>query len=301
MVVRRPPVAGARSRGDNEGNGGGELPRSTTPTTRRERMTILLALLMFVVATAFSMLGQGGGILYTPIQVLAGIDFHVAATTSLFLIMVTSLSASLVFRQAKKIDWLLVLVLETSTAAGSFAGGFGSGYASEEILSVVFAGVVLVAAYFMIRSMPVGAGPLSEQGGRFRWHRQLGDQTYDVNLALALPVSFLAGLASGMVGVGGGILKVPMMVLLFGVPMDIAIGSSALMVGVTAAGGFVGHVTVGHWDWRMSLVLAVAVFAGGQIGSRISIGLDKRKLQRGFGWLLLAVALIMIVRLVAAT
>ena len=108
---------------------------------------------------------------------------------------------------------------------------------------------------------------------------------------------FIAGLASGMVGVGGGILKVPMMVLLFGIPMDIAVGSSALMVGITAAGGFAGHVTSGHWDWRASLLLAIAVFAGGQIGSRISVGLDKKKLKKGFGWFLLLIALMMFLRL----
>ena len=118
-----------------------------------------------------------------------------------------------------------------------------------------------------------------------------------MNLALALPVSFAAGLASGMVGVGGGILKVPMMVLLFGIPIDIAVGSSALMVGVTAAGGFAGHLANSHWDWRTSLVLAVAVFAGGQIGSRVSVGIDKKKLKKGFGWFLLAIAALMLARL----
>ncbi|RMG02603.1 MAG: sulfite exporter TauE/SafE family protein [Planctomycetota bacterium] len=125
----------------------------------------------------------------------------------------------------------------------------------------------------------------------------MGDQTYCLNLAVALPVSFVAGLASGMVGVGGGILKVPMMVLLFGVPMDIAVGCSALMVGITAVGGFVGHAASGHWDWKTSLVLAVAVFAGGQIGSRISIALDKQKLKKGFGWFLFVLAAVMVARL----
>ncbi len=64
-----------------------------------------------------------------------------------------------------------------------------------------------------------------------------------------------------------------------------------------AAGGFAGHVTSGHWDWRASLLLAIAVFAGGQIGSRISVGLDKKKLKKGFGWFLLSIALMMFLRL----
>ena len=58
-----------------------------------------------------------------------------------------------------------------------------------------------------------------------------------------------------------------------------------------------GHVTGGHWDWRTSLALALAVFVGGQIGSRISVGLDKNKLKKGFGWFLLAIAAMMFARL----
>ena len=260
-------------------------------------MLTILAILMFLVAVVFSMLGQGGGVLYTPIQVWAGIDFHIAATTSLFLIMIMSLSASIVFRKANKIDWPLVLVLESSTSIGGFAGGLWSSRFSGGALSVLFALLVVVAAYFMIRTFDVDRACEKRHQSPFSWHRRLGEEAYCVNLAIALPVSFAAGLASGMVGVGGGILKVPMMVLLFGIPMDIAVGSSAMMVGVTALGGFAGHVTNGHWDWRTSLVLAVAVFVGGQIGSRVSLGLDKKRLKKGFGWFLLAVAALMFARL----
>ena len=260
----------------------------------------VVALLMFLVAIVFSTLGQGGGVLYTPIQVWAGIDFHTAAATSLFLIMVVSLSASLVFRRAKKIDWPLTMVLETATMAGGFLGGVFSAKISGALLSVLFALVVVVAGLAMIR-LPSTAVPLERRRrGWLVWPRRVGDQVYSVDLGIGLPGSFLAGLASGMVGVGGGILKVPLLVLLLGVPLDIAIGSSALMIGLTATAGFGGHLVSGHWDWRSSLVLAAAVFVGGQIGSRISVRLDKQKLKHGFGWFLLCVALLMLVRVLVS-
>jgi len=259
-------------------------------------MLMALAAILFAVAVLFSMLGQGGGVLYTPVQVLFGIDFHTAAATSLFLIMTISLSSSIVFRKAKRIDWPLALVLESVTAAGGFAGGLWSGWFSGASLSVLFAAVMVLAAVFMIRKFEAEHHCATERSGFFSWHRELGDQRYCVNLALALPVSAAAGMISGMVGVGGGILKVPMMVLLFGVPMDIAIGSSAFMIGLTAGGGFAGHVAGGHWDWRSSLVLGVMVFVGGQIGSRLSLGLDKKKLKRAFGWFLLVIAVVMLVK-----
>ena len=256
--------------------------------------TALLAAIIFLVAVVFSMLGQGGGTLYTPVQVFFGIDFHVAATTSLFLIMVTSFSATLVFRKAHKVDWPLVIVLETVTTLGGLTGGLASGRFSGGFLTLLFAGVVAFAALFMIHDFTRRSHKVEPRPRLFHWQRHFGGQSYNVNLALALPVSFLAGLVSGLVGVGGGILKVPLMVLLLGIPMDIAVGSSALMVGLTAAGGFAGHLAAGHWDWRTSLVLAVAVFIGGQIGARKAITIDKQKMKRGFGWFLLLIAVTMV-------
>lgn len=255
-------------------------------------LVAILALLFFGVAIGFSMLGQGGGVLYTPIQVLAGIDFHVAATTSLFLIMATSLSATIVFRKARRIDWPLAIALESITMTGGFLGGMSSGRFAGTTLSLVFAGVVAFAAYFMIANTRAAPRPHAA-GSIFTWRRQIGEHAYQVNLALALPISLLAGAVSGLVGVGGGILKVPMMVLLFGIPMEIAIGSSALMIGLTALGGFAGHAAAGHWDWRTSLLLAVAVFLGGQFGARRSLKLDRSKVKTAFGWFLVAIALLM--------
>ena len=257
---------------------------------------IILAAALFLVAVGFTILGQGGGVLYTPAQVIAEIDFHTAATTSLFLIMVASLSSSLVFRKAGRIDWPLAIALESITVLGGLTGGLVSGGLSGRFLSSLFAAVVAIAGFFMVVHF---APPERRADGRSRftsWTRSVGSATYRVNLALALPISFVAGLASGLVGVGGGILKVPMMVLLFGIPMEVAVGSSAFMVGMTAMGGFAGHVAAGHWDWRTSLVLAVAVFAGGQIGARLSVRIDRGRLKRTFGVFLLVIAAYMIAR-----
>jgi len=261
-------------------------------------VTVMLAILsaiMFVVAILFSMLGQGGGVLYTPVQVFAGIDFHVAATTSLFLIMVVSLSATIVFRGANRVDWPLAIVLESATAGGGLVGGLSSGRFSGSVLTLVLAGIIAFSAFFMVRNITLDH-ECPQGGGVLVWRRSLGRQVYCVNLLLALPISFLAGTISGLVGVGGGILKVPMMVLLFGIPMEIAVGSSAFMVGLTAAGGFAGHVASGHWDWRTSLILAAAVFVGGQIGARQSVRIDKSKIKKGFGWFLFLIAGLMIAR-----
>jgi uncharacterized membrane protein YfcA len=262
-------------------------------------LTILMSAL-FVISILVSMLGQGGGALYTPLQVYAGINFHTAATTSLFLIMVTSLSSTIVFRKASKIDWPLAIVLETVTISGGLLGGLFSGRLSGEVLSIIFAITVGIAALFMILrpESTLQPGCIPKRQCLTRWRRNFAGHTYTVDMLVALPVSFAIGAISGLVGVGGGILNVPLMVLFLGIPMDIAVGSSAFMVGLTSARGFTGHVVSGHWDWKLSLILAVAVFIGGQIGARISIRANKQILKVVFGWFLLAIAASMLFKAV---
>ncbi len=261
-------------------------------------MVAVLAFATLVVSVVAAMLGQGGGTLYTPLQVWTGIGFHQAAATSLFLIMVTSVSASLVFRKAQRIDWPLALTLETVTTAGAFAGGLGSALLSGAVLSLIIAGVIVVAAAFMIWPMTQRRACVLGHGGVVAWARRVGRQHYCVNMAVALPLALAAGAVSGLVGIGGGVINVPMMVLVLGVRMEIAVGCSAVMVGLTAAGGFAGHLLHGHWDWQLSLILAAAAFIGGQAGSRITIRLDQQKLKAAFGWFLLLIAGSMVVKAV---
>lgn len=74
-----------------------------------------------------------------------------------------------------------------------------------------------------------------------------------------------------MVGISGGSFKIPLMVLLCGVPMKIAVGTSSLMVGLTALMGFLGHSIAGHFDWRIALPVAIAGLLGGVVGGKISV------------------------------
>ena len=112
------------------------------------------------------------------------------------------------------------------------------------------------------------------------WQRKFGEEEYSVNLIIGLPLSALAGLMAGLLGIGGGVIKVPLMVLLLGVPMKVAVGTSCLMVGITALFGFWGHFFAGQFEPKMALILALVVFAGAQTGSRISIKADKILLKK---------------------
>ena len=259
---------------------------------------LIFYLVMTAVATLFSALGQGGGVLYTPIQLFFGIPFHTAATTSLFLIIVVSLSSTQVFRKAGLVDWPMALVLESVTTSGAFLGGLFSGHFSGHALTYLFAAVIAIAALFMVRQFRMETACEGVSSDFFHWARHLGKESYCINLGMALPVSFVAGVVSGLIGVSGGILKVPMMVLLFGVPMSIAVGSSAFMVGLTAIGGLLGHVAAGQFDWKVALALAPGVFLGAQIGARWGVKVNKEMMKRYFGYFLLALAALLVIRTV---
>jgi Sulfite exporter TauE/SafE len=145
---------------------------------QRVHMSILVFaffyLVMFAISAVFSSLGVGGGVLYTPAQLLFGIEFHTAASTSLFLIMVTSLSATLVFRKAATVDWPLAIVLETSTTFGAFLGGLYSGHFSGRFLIYLFSGVTAVAAFFMVKHFEIPNRCGEKPGGFYRWRRGVG-------------------------------------------------------------------------------------------------------------------------------
>ncbi len=262
-------------------------------------LTLLLMLLLFVTAAVFAMFGQGGGAVYTPLQVLFGIPFHVAAATSLFLIMIGALASLPVYHRARLIDWPLALTLEAAAMAGSFGGGLISDRFPPQSLTLAFAILIAIAAGVTLADIRLETcARLPTLVSRFCWQRRHAETHYRVNLLLGLPLAGIAGFASGLLGIGGGLFLVPLMVLVLNVPIQIAIGSSALMVGLTAAAGFGGHALAGHWDWRASLLLAGAVFLGARLGAHLTTRIDKHRIQPLFGAFLLVLAGLLLLRIV---
>lgn len=249
----------------------------------------IICLIIFVVATVFSVVGQGGGILYVPVLLGAGIEFNVAATTSLFAIMATGLSAAWLYRKRNLVDLKLALVIEPPTVALAFLGGYVAGHVDPLLLKMIFAGALIVASCFMSRSAPRSAADPAQPSWR-QWWRGEGDERYAVHWLPVVPASALAGFVAGMVGIAGGIFKLPAMVLLGKVPTRVAVGTSALMVGITALAGFSGHLLAGHFEHEWALPLAASAFVGAQVGSRVSLKLRQEMVRRAFAIILFAVA-----------
>lgn len=264
-------------------------------------MNFLLIAILFLAAFVASFFGVGGGVLYTPFQLWLGINFHEAAATSLLLILITSISSTIVYRHSHRVDWSLALVLEIPTTMGAYLGGILSQWLSTYILASLLGLILIIAAWIMIHPLNLQdafwANIEKKEVSKWSWQRNWEGKMYFLDLRYVFPIMFVIGALISSVGISGGVLKVPLMVLLFKVPMSIAVGSSAFMVGLTATAGFLGHVTVGQVNWQAVLFLALPIFIGGQLGSRLSVHIQSQKLRGFYGWFLLLVALITFLRL----
>lgn len=254
---------------------------------------ILLAVLSLLLAILFGMTGMGGGVAYTPLQLLFGIDFQTAATTSLFLILITSISAALVYIKQNRVSWKLVFWMEIFTASGSFVGGYVSSYLPESLLKILFSLFLLLSGLTIL--LKGDKGEVQREGER--WYHitiRSGESTIPVNMLIAAPASLVAGLFAGLLGVGGGLFKLPLMISLLGIPMPIAIANSAVMVGITGGSGFIGRVITQGFDWKTGLLMGGAIFIGARIGAHFGSKTDQTMLRKIVGGALIIMGAILL-------
>lgn len=248
-------------------------------------------------AIPFSMVGQGGGSTYVPVLLIADMSMHEASTTSLFMIMLASISATLVFGRKKTVDWKLLFSVVPLAILGSFAGGYVAQWVSALVLKVIFAIVLAIAAFFMLRPAAEGHSP-KFMPQWLAWDRTCGEYQYRISMGVLIPAIALAGFIAGMIGVGGGLFVLPMLMLLFGCPTRIAIGVSTTYVGITALPGFLGHLLGGDpFNIWVALPLAAAAFAGARLGPIISLKTSVAKLRVILAIVLIALAVWMVVKL----
>lgn len=246
---------------------------------------------VFLIAIFMSMTGRGGGNFYVPILIALGFGAHHAATTAQLILVASALAAMLVFSKNKAVDWKLALVIDPPTDLAAFIGGYYAHAFPETLLKVIFAFLLVLAAYFMVR--PVKEKP-EYSGRRFGfWRREYKGDTYVVNLWAVLPITAATGFVAGMVGISGGSFKVPLMVLACGVPMRIAVGTSSAMVAATALMGFLGHTAGGDFNPASTLLLAGTAALGGVLGGFFSLHTKPKNLKKIFAFTTLAAAIFM--------
>ena len=274
---------------------------------------MLVGLLMIgggVAAGGFgSLLGIGGGVLIVPLLTLGfGLPLREAVGVSLICVIMTSSAAAGVYLERHVANMRLGMTLELFTAIGALIGGSVAFLLDEAALSVLFAVLLLYAAVSMARARPPEptldvddpvdpAAPTIEAVRAATTLDRLSGTGYRVrNLGLGVVGSVGAGLASGLLGIGGGTIKVPVMHLGMGIPLRVATATSNMMIGITAAAGAVIYVIRGGIDPYVAGPTAIGVFIGATAGSRLAHRVDVRVLRWLFVVVLVYTAVQMLLR-----
>jgi uncharacterized membrane protein YfcA len=186
------------------------------------------------------------------------------------------------------------MVLETATTAGALTGGITALLISPHLLMLFF-GLILVYVAFSMRKLPKDEGTVAPTGildTSYVDPRTGKSVSYGIrNLSAGMGASFFAGNVSGLLGIGGGIIKVPIMSLVMGVPLRASIATSNFMIGITAATSAIIYYTRGLIDPAIAIPTALGVLAGAQIATRLGSRLRSHKLKVFFQLVMLIFAL----------
>ncbi len=257
------------------------------------------AFAIFIVGLAVgslgSMLGIGGGVLLIPLLTgLFGIPIKTAIGASIVSVIATSSAAGAVYVGRGMTHTRLSMVMEIATTLGALAGGITAVLISPSALSFIFGAVLFYVVYSM-RRLPkeeVSVAPTGLLDTSYTDPFTGQVVTYGVrHLPVGLAASFVAGNISGLLGIGGGVIKVPIMTLVMGIPLRAAIGTSNFMIGITAATSAVIYYQHGYTDPSVAIPTALGVLVGAQLGTRIGGRVRSQRLKEIFQVLLLVFAL----------
>ena len=217
-------------------------------------------------------LGGGGSVLAVPALVYAlGQKTHEATTESLILVGAAAWIGGLDYARRGRVSPRVAISFGAAGAIGAVPGSFANRALPDHALLVSFSILLVVAGVAMLRADP------SARPGRHE--------------LVAAAVGLATGFVTGLLGVGGGFLVVPALVVLVGLPMALAVGTSLVIIGITSAAALAVHLTHGAVDWAVTAPFTAAAIVGALVGSTAGRSLDQRLARRLFAGLAFVVAL----------
>lgn len=253
----------------------------------------ILSIIIFLVAITMSMVGKGGGNFYVIALVLSGMGIHQAAPTSQSIMLVTSIAAFLIFQKNKKVDWKLAVIIDTPTNIMAFVGGYFAGAIEANYLKVMFAILLIVVSIFMM--IKVKEKNSKKESKFWLWKRDFDGKSYTVNLLLVIPITAFVGFFAGATGISGGAIKVPLMVMMCGIPMEIAVATSSAMVALTALSGLLGYSSNTGFNLIQALPLMGVAVVGGVLGGKFALKSKPENLKIIFALTNMIAGVIMII------
>lgn len=249
-------------------------------------------LLALLIGLSLGLIGGGGSILAVPILVyVLGLDAKEAIAMSLAIVGIVSLIGVIPHWVQGNVNLKTALSFTPPAMLGAFLGARLATlpFINSTVQLVCFAVMMLAASYFMIRKPkgtlndPVELAILPKNQHKYSW------------LGIILE-GLGVGILTGFVGVGGGFAIIPALVLLGRIPMKEAIGTSLLIIAFKSATGFIGYLNQVTIDWDLMLTFTTVAILGVFLGAYFSGKIHGAKLQRGFGYLLIAIATFILIK-----
>lgn len=240
-------------------------------TALQVALGVLIGLVSGVLSGVF---GVGGGIVMTPgLQVVLGASPIVALATPLPAILPTALTGALTYRAADEIDLSAAAWMSVPGMAAAVAGAVLTDHVETHLLLVVTAGLLAYQSVGILRG-PSRTGAAATQATRGRY----------------IAIGVAAGFVSGLLGIGGGLIMVPLLTGWLAMPLKRALGTSLLAIVVLVIPGTITHAVLDHIDWALFAALTVGAVPGARVGAKIALGTRERTLRLLVGGFLLVVA-----------
>lgn len=242
---------------------------------------IFIILLASLIGVLLGLLGGGGSILAVPVLTYgAGLAAKEAIATSLLVVGGTSLFALIPHARRGHVEWKTGIIFAITAMIGAYLGGLSADYFSGKTLLLLFAGMMIVTALAMLHER----------------NETVIDSKESLPILLVSGEGLIVGAVTGLIGAGGGFLVVPALVLLSGMEMHKAIGTSLMVIALKSFAAFAGHAAHVSIDLQLALIFTGSAIVGSLFGVILSHSIPAKTLRKFFAVFVLSMAGYMIWR-----
>lgn len=243
----------------------------------------------FIIGAFGTLIGAGGGFILVPFLLLLYPNEKPEIITSISLAVVffNALSGSAAYARMRRVDYKSGLLFSMATIPGAILGALTTGYIPRRVFDAILGVLMIMAALFLLlrpsKNQQVIMKPSPRLLVRHLVETDGTAHTFSYNLILAIGISFFVGYFSSLLGIGGGIIHVPVLSQLLSFPVHIATATSHFTLAIMALAGTLVHIATGtfHHGVRRTIFLTVGVLAGAQVGAWLSNRVHGAWIMRG--------------------
>lgn len=235
---------------------------------------IIILILSVCIGMTLGLLGGGGSILaVTVLKYVAGMEAKEAIATSLLVVGTTAAVGAIQHARRGNVDFRTGTVFALTAMTGAYGGGHAANWFEGSTLLILFAAMMLTTAVMM-----------------FRGRGELAPRESAIPVAIVCIEGIAVGFITGLVGAGGGFMIVPALVLLGGMSMHKAVGTSLMIITLKSYSAFVGYVSHVEVNYEMAAAFTGCAVLGTLVGSGFSHRVPAQTLRKGFAWFVLCMA-----------